>query len=88
MLGQHETDPYTVSARLKEPMGANDQREDYVRAKLTRCESGFEAEAIAIQDSSMMSVFAEANCLIVRPPHMKEAPAGSLVDTLPLDIHL
>ncbi len=88
MLGQHQTDPYTVSARLKESMGANDQREDYVRAKLTQCESGFEAEAIAIQDSSMMSVFAEANCLIVRPPHMEEAPAGSLVDTLPLDIHL
>jgi molybdopterin molybdotransferase len=86
MLGQAETNPRILPARLKTPIAPNDRREDYVRANLTLEENGFEVEAFAIQDSSMMSIFAKSNCLIVRPPHMEAVPAGSVVDVLPLDI--
>jgi molybdopterin molybdotransferase len=57
---------------------ANDQRQDYVRATLSRSPSGvLTAKPFAKQDSSMMKIFAEADCLIVRPPHAPELPAGS-----------
>lgn len=56
----------------------NDQRQDYVRAKLLRSSSGnWLAEPFGKQDSSMMKVFARADCLIVRPPHAPELPAGT-----------
>ena len=86
MLGQVETNPRILPARLKTPIAPNDRREDYIRANLTLEGNGFEVEAFAIQDSSMMSIFAKSNCLIVRPPHMEAVPAGSVVDVLPLDI--
>jgi molybdopterin molybdotransferase len=86
MLGQAETNPRILPARLKTPIAPNDRREDYIRANLTLEGNGFEVEAFAIQDSSMMSIFAKSNCLIVRPPHMEAVPAGSVVDVLPLDI--
>ncbi|MEK1873353.1 MAG: gephyrin-like molybdotransferase Glp [Rhizobium altiplani] len=57
---------------------ANDQRQDYVRATLSRSSSGALAtKPFTKQDSSMMKIFAEADCLIVRPPHAPELPAGS-----------
>jgi len=56
---------------------ANDQRQDYVRARLLRSPSGgWSAEPFGKQDSSMMKIFAEADCLIVRPPHAPELQAG------------
>ncbi|NLS05279.1 molybdopterin molybdotransferase MoeA [Rhizobium sp. P32RR-XVIII] len=59
-------------------LGPNDQRQDYVRAKLMRSSSGnWLAEPFGKQDSSMMKVFARADCLIVRPPHAPELPAGT-----------
>ncbi|SEH90442.1 molybdopterin molybdochelatase [Rhizobium tibeticum] len=57
---------------------ANDQRQDYVRATLSRLPSGaLSAEPFGKQDSSMMKIFARADCLIIRPPHAPELPAGS-----------
>jgi molybdopterin molybdotransferase len=57
---------------------ANDQRQDYVRARLLTSSSGtLLAEPFGKQDSSMMKIFAQADCLIVRPPHVPELPAGS-----------
>lgn len=56
---------------------ANDQRQDYVRARLTRSPSGSPlVEPFSKQDSSMMKIFAYADCLIVRPPHTPELPVG------------
>ena len=37
------------------------------------------------QDSGMISSMAEANCLIVRAPYAPFAPAGTLVQVIPLD---
>jgi molybdopterin molybdotransferase len=62
---------------------ANDQRQDYVRAQLSRSASG----ALAVtpfgkQDSSMMKIFAAADCLIVRPPHAPELAAGAACEVM------
>ncbi|NLR96119.1 molybdopterin molybdotransferase MoeA [Rhizobium sp. P38BS-XIX] len=59
-------------------LAPNDQRQDYVRATLTRAEDGeWLAEPFPKQDSSMMKVFSRADCLIVRPPHAPELAAGA-----------
>jgi molybdopterin molybdotransferase len=59
-------------------LAANDQRQDYLRARLHKDEHGnLVAEAFAKQDSSMMKVFSHADALIVRPPHAPEQPAGA-----------
>ncbi len=66
----------TVEAAVT--LRANDQRQDYVRATLSRSAPGaLSAEPFGKQDSSMMKIFARTDCLIVRPPHAPELPAGS-----------
>jgi len=57
---------------------ANDQRQDYLRARLITSPDGdLLAEPFGKQDSSMMKIFANADCLIVRPPHAPELTAGA-----------
>lgn len=59
-------------------LAQNDHRQDYVRAKLSKSSSGaWLVEPFGKQDSSMMKIFAESDCLIVRPPHAPELPAGA-----------
>ncbi|MBB3657172.1 molybdopterin molybdotransferase [Rhizobium sp. BK650] len=59
-------------------MRANDQRQDYVRARLSKSAAGdWLVEPFDKQDSSMMKIFAHADCLIIRPPHAPELPAGA-----------
>jgi molybdopterin molybdotransferase len=64
-------------ARLGADLGANNFREDFIRAKLSRNEAG---EAVAtpfrVQDSSMMATFTQADCLIRRAPDAPAAKAG------------
>ncbi|MCK8782362.1 molybdopterin molybdotransferase MoeA [Rhizobium sp. NTR19] len=72
-----------VSGRTANPLSANDQRQDYLRAKLRRDEAGaLVAEAFTKQDSSMMKIFSQADALIVRPPHAPELPAGAPCELL------
>lgn len=86
MLGLNGLDPAPATARLAVPMNANDERQDYVRALLSREEDGTPiAEPFTRQDSSMGSLLAGASCLIVRPPHAPAAAAGDWVDIVPLD---
>jgi molybdopterin molybdotransferase len=60
------------------PLPANDQRQDYVRARLSRSPAGdWLAEPFGRQDSSMMKVFARSDCLIIRPPHAPALAAGA-----------
>ncbi|PDT03673.1 molybdopterin molybdenumtransferase MoeA [Rhizobium chutanense] len=57
---------------------ANDHRQDYIRARLSKSTVGnWLAEPFGKQDSSMMKIFAQADCLIIRPPHAGELPAGA-----------
>ncbi|MBX4966309.1 molybdopterin molybdotransferase MoeA [Rhizobium binae] len=67
-----------ATAEAAVSLRANDHRQDYIRAKLSKSASGnWLAEPFAKQDSSLMKVFAQADCLIIRPPHAPELPAGA-----------
>ncbi|MEL7149412.1 MAG: gephyrin-like molybdotransferase Glp [Pseudomonadota bacterium] len=60
---------------LAAPIGPNGPRQHYMRATLN-------AGALTVadrQDSALLSVLAEANALVVRPPHDPEKAAGSVV---------
>jgi molybdopterin molybdotransferase len=73
----------TPTARLGAAIAANDLRQDYLRARLTRSVDGIEeVVAFEIQDSSMMRLLATADCLIVRPPHAPAAAEGEMVPIL------
>lgn len=73
-----------VSARLARNMAANDARQDYVRARIVVEDGELWADPFDVQDSSMQTVFAAADGLILRPPHAPAAEAGERVDVLSL----
>jgi len=72
-------------ARLASSLPANDRRQDYLRATLAR-DSAATGDGLPLatpfgkQDSSMVSLIAHADCLVVRPPHAPPAAAGDIVD--------
>ena len=73
------------TARLGCALGANDERQDYLRARLERGEDGLPvATPFPRQDSSMLALLAQADGLIVRPPHAAAAAAGERVAVLRL----
>jgi molybdopterin molybdotransferase len=74
-----------VSARLATELKANDQRQDYIRARINLEDGEPVAAPFAVQDSSMLSVIARADGLIVRPPHAPAAKAGDRVSVLMLE---
>ncbi len=67
-------------------MAANDERQDYMRATLERGADGvLIATTVQVQDSSMMSALAAADCLVVREPHAPAAKTGEPCDVLVLE---
>ena len=85
LLGLPGEFPATVPARLAVDVAQNDQREDFVRASLTRGTDGsLVVEPHRIQDSSMLSVMAWADALLVRPPHDPAHKAGDVVQVIDL----
>jgi molybdopterin molybdotransferase len=85
MSGLEPTVPETT-AILGANMKANDNRQDYVRARLeTRADGTRIATPFGKQDSSMQRTFREAACLIIRPPLAPEAAAGTSVPVVLLD---
>jgi len=74
-----------VTARLALPLPENDRRQDYLRATLARAADGdLEAKPFDKQDSSMMSLLARSDCLVIRPPNAPAAKAGERVTIIPL----
>jgi molybdopterin molybdotransferase len=74
-----------VTARLGVPLAQNDRRQDYLRATLSRAADGeLQATPFEKQDSSMMSLLARSDCLVVRPPVAPAAKAGERVTIIPL----
>ena len=65
---------------LSAPLTANGPREHYMRG---RARNGAVEDA-GLQDSSLLSVLANANALIVRPPNDPPRDAGDLVDVVDL----
>jgi len=76
-----------VLVELGECLGANDQRQDYIRAQLHTREDGRQVVSpFARQDSAMMSRLAQCDALIVRKPHAEPAHAGDMVTVLELPV--
>jgi molybdopterin molybdotransferase len=73
----HET------ALLGRDVAANDQREDYLRARLEeRADGALIATPVNHQDSSLLGNLAAAQALLIRPPFAPAASAGSVCDIL------
>jgi molybdopterin molybdotransferase len=78
-------DETLLTARLATPLAANDQRQDYLRARLSH--SGDDLPLITPfdrQDSSMISVLSRSDALLVRPPFDPARAIGDLVTALPI----
>ena len=85
LLGATDLSEPRIDAVLGADLPANDQRQDYLRATLTRGADGTQiATAFARQDSSMLSVMTRADALLIRPPGAPALAAGSRVTVMPL----
>jgi molybdopterin molybdotransferase len=87
LLGQPPTEERAQQARLAVAIEANGPREHYMRA-ISRPGADGQPEVTPVrsQDSSLLAPLVEANCLLVRAPRAPAAPAGALVEILPLDL--
>jgi molybdopterin molybdotransferase len=75
----------TESALLGRDIAANDQREDYLRARLTtRNDGALIVTPVDHQDSSLLGNLAAAQALLIRPPFAPAAKAGSPCNILRL----
>ena len=73
------------SAELGRDLAANDQREDYLRARLEAREDGtLIAVPVNHQDSSLLGNLAAARALVIRPPFAPAAAKGSPCELLRL----
>ncbi|WP_339032554.1 gephyrin-like molybdotransferase Glp [Bradyrhizobium symbiodeficiens] len=74
-------------ALLGRDLGANDQREDYLRARLELRDDGtLVALPVSHQDSSLLANLAAAQVLLVRAPFAPKAAAGSPCEVLRLPV--
>ncbi|WP_377187566.1 molybdopterin molybdotransferase MoeA [Ruegeria meonggei] len=80
MLGIAQALTPLQRARLAEPIDKNGPREHYMRAILN--DTGI--RVCDDQDSSLLSVLAQANALLVREPNDPARPAGDEVQYLPI----
>ena len=77
--------PPEAPAVLGAALGANDRRQEYLRARSRWRDDGrLEAVPADRQDSSMLATFARADCLIKRAPFAPAMPPGTAVCVLPL----
>ncbi|WP_438996708.1 molybdopterin molybdotransferase MoeA [Candidatus Puniceispirillum sp.] len=84
MQGRHHQD-MTFHATLASDLRDNDKRQEYLRATLTYDAAGRAIVTPAnLQDSSMLSVLANADVLIMRPPFDPARRAGDQVTVLPI----
>lgn len=85
LLGIPRSDGTAQTALLGCDLGENDQRQDYLRSTLSLDATGNRvATPFERQDSAMMARFADADCLVIRPPHAPPARTGETVEILPL----
>ncbi len=78
--------PPTEEMTLGAAVGANDGRADHLRASLARDGKGnLVVVPFPRQDSSLLRLLAEADALILRPPHAPALAAGEKVPVIRLD---
>ncbi len=80
MLGLSPATPQLRTARLVAPLPKNGPREHYMRASVD--ETGI--RAFDNQDSSLLSVLAQSNALLLRPPQDPERDIGEQMRYLPI----
>lgn len=86
LLGLEQPDSGPVSVRLAAPLPENGPRQHYMRATLEASDDGVpNARPVRSQDSSLLAPLAQADCVIVRPPHAPPAEPGDTVPALLLD---
>jgi len=88
MMAMQGADPTLplIGARAAGPIPKNGAREHWMRARLWVGADGIAvAEPFADQDSSLVSVFANAGALVRRPAGAPEAEAGEPLEALPLE---
>lgn len=84
-LGGFPDPQRTKGAILTKDLPKNDQRQDYLRGCLRTDDDGqLHATPLPRQDSSLMKVFSDAHCLIIRPPFAPPALAGDTTNVLVL----
>ena len=84
MLGLDEDSAACFPARIDRALAANDERQDYLRANLEASESGeLAVSPFERQDSSMISLLANSEALIVRPPFDPPVSKGDMVKVIP-----
>ena len=77
----------TVEARLGAPVELNGLRQHYMRAVSRPGTDGVvQVVPLPFQHSSLITPLAQADCLLIRPPHAPPAAAGAHVSILPIDI--
>jgi len=85
LLGRDAIHHVRESAVLGRDLAANDQREDYLRARLEEPADGVPvAIPVTHQDSSLLGNLAAARALVIRPPFAPAAPKGSPCELLRL----
>jgi molybdopterin molybdotransferase len=80
LLGRETDEPSRLFPAAHD-LEANGAREHYMRARL----AGGTAVAAASQDSSLIGIFAKADCLIVRPVNAPAIAEGALVPVISLE---
>jgi len=85
MLGLTDDAATEMPARIDRALPANDERQDYLRATLQRTDNGaLGVSPFKRQDSSMISLLANSEALIVRPPFDPPIAEGDMVTIIPL----
>ena len=83
LLGRPPESDKPEQAVLAEPLKPNDRRQDYLRTRLFRDEAGvLIATPFTQQDSSVLSLLAAADGLIVRAPNAPALEAGDAVSVI------
>ncbi|HKL69271.1 gephyrin-like molybdotransferase Glp [Salibaculum sp.] len=80
MLGQRTVVTTPEPRTLAAPLPANGPRQHYLRARTTQAG----VTPFDTQDSSLLSVLSEADCLIIQPPNDPGRPSGATVPVLAL----
>lgn len=86
LQGLSDTEPRFIEARCTVALKPNGPREDYVRARLAFPAAGAmpEITPFDVQDSSMLSILAASDALLVRPIAAGAVAPGTIVPALPL----
>jgi len=80
MLGLGAEPAMRKRATLAAPVGQNGPREHYMRAHLG-------PKGVTVfdrQDSALLSILTQANCLAIRPPHDPPRAAGERIEIIPI----